>query len=153
MSPVTHELEYCEYTIPYPNPAGLIKKACLSSTSMGRGIVSSFLTTASTRSCEFFDSALPRTSMSDSKWFLTYRDKTITTCTCMCMQHGIIALATNTNVNYLAAAVTHTWQSQDACALSRHSEPCKQSSWSGLWTRRRTDLSSQQMGWIHETRP
>ena len=24
----------------------------------------------------------------------------------------------------------HTWQSQDACALSRHCEPCKQSSWS-----------------------
>ncbi len=23
-----------------------------------------------------------------------------------------------------------TWQSQDACALSRHCEPCKQSSWS-----------------------
>ncbi len=24
----------------------------------------------------------------------------------------------------------HTWQTQDACALSRHCEPCKQSSWS-----------------------
>ncbi len=26
-----------------------------------------------------------------------------------------------------------TWQSQDACALSRHCEPCKQSSWSWAW--------------------
>ncbi len=26
--------------------------------------------------------------------------------------------------------VTHTWQSQDACALSRYCEPCKQNSWS-----------------------
>ena len=28
------------------------------------------------------------------------------------------------------SAVMHTWQSQDACALSRHCEPCKKSSWS-----------------------
>ncbi len=27
-------------------------------------------------------------------------------------------------------AVMRTWQIQDACALSRHCEPCKQSSWS-----------------------
>ncbi len=37
----------------------------------------------------------------------------------------------------------HTWQSQDACALSRHCEPCKQSSWSRVGTRRRKGLSSQ----------
>ena len=30
----------------------------------------------------------------------------------------------------LLLTVTHTWQSQDACALTRHSESCKQSSWS-----------------------
>ena len=30
----------------------------------------------------------------------------------------------------LLLAVMRTWQSQDVCALSRHSELCKQSSWS-----------------------
>ncbi len=44
-----------------------------------------------------------------------------------------------------------TWQSQDACAQSRHSEPCKQSSWLG--NRRKTGLSSQQVVWAPEVPP
>ncbi len=46
-----------------------------------------------------------------------------------------------------------TWQSQDACALSRHCEPCKQSSWSRARNSRRTCLSSQLVVWVPEVPP
>ncbi len=36
---------------------------------------------------------------------------------------------THTQILLQLLAVMRTWQSQDACALSRHCEPCKQSSW------------------------
>ncbi len=47
----------------------------------------------------------------------------------------------------------HTWQSQDACALSRHCELCKQSSWSRLRARQEKGLSSQQVVWAPEVPP
>ncbi len=60
-------------------------------------------------------------------------------------------------------AVTRTWQSQDACTLSWHCEPCKQSSWSQARNSQenRPFLTASGMGtrsptWtiaVHEKRP
>ncbi len=44
--------------------------------------------------------------------------------------HARACTHTKCKISYCHQAVMHTWQSQDACALSRHCEPCKQSSWS-----------------------
>ncbi len=49
-----------------------------------------------------------------------------------------------------------TWQSQDACALSRHSKLCKQSSWSQAKNSQETGeqcFSSQQVVWAPEVPP
>ncbi len=62
------------------------------------------------------------------------------------------AIVHNCNGHTNTLVVTRTWQSQDACALSRHCEPCRQSSWSRA-RNRRTSLSSQQVVWAPKVPP
>ncbi len=64
--------------------------------------------------------------------------------------HVFVCTYTHTHTQILLQplAVMCTWQSQDACALSRHCEPCKQSSWSRArnWQENRLFLTASGVG-------
>ncbi len=64
-------------------------------------------------------------------YMLTYIHTYIHTHTCMhaCI-HTYVHTYIHTHTHLQPLVVIHILQSQYACALSRHCEPCKQSSWS-----------------------